>query len=107
MPRELKFRAWNHELQIMMPSVDLSQPLQSYKWLGRNDYPIMQYTGMKDKNDVEIYEGDIVEGYTQYGIKILVVKFQGFGWYPFSIGLMDNNKSKVLGNIYQNKDMIH
>jgi uncharacterized phage protein (TIGR01671 family) len=68
MNREIKFRAWDdgvmiYEANILHLSNEDSLVLRLAKfWCNiRNDSKIMQYTGFKDVNGKEIYEGDVLQ----------------------------------------------
>lgn len=60
--REIKFRIWDADNNEMLGTFDLTQ--NPIYWADKmRDGVLMQYTGLKDVNGVEIYEGDIVKGY--------------------------------------------
>lgn len=72
MSREIKFRIWDIENKEMLEVQELDfeptfyggriaiRPDQYNDYFDTEDMILMQYTGLKDKNGKEIYEGDIV-----------------------------------------------
>lgn len=98
--REIKFRVWD-ELQKQMRQVDLL-PLP-YKDV------LMQYTGLKDKNGKEIYEGDVVkiDGDKKY---IGEIKWNVLGFVcDYGIDGIKNHLPdyvEIIGNIYENPELL-
>ncbi|WP_441395051.1 YopX family protein [Bacillus sp. RE35] len=137
--REIKFRAWDKEKQFMFTptQVEITQGENFAKWdkwrpmawrdelpeegaggIGRalgDECELMQYTGLKDKNGKDIYEGDIIK--SEDGIVSTIVydeaSFKSVWTHNDHVVncILDNLFIRtlnpvVVGNIYENPELI-
>lgn len=148
---EHKFRAWDKENKCMVYQEDMNGHMinkpywfslsecevellmydKDYKAYCRINADIMKYTGLKDENGTEIYEGDIVEvtrkhwnncnkeylekttkelGVIEFfkDLQIsLKVKEEDYNLYqPLLWILEDDSEIEVIGNIYKNSELL-
>lgn len=109
--REIKFRAWNNkfkEFKFMSLIKYLGGRGIMDDWADSENSVWEQYTGLKDKNSVEIYEGDILQDVDDSTIVGVVEYDEAFGEYDCG----DNNLYEctrdcvVIGNIHENADLL-
>ena len=108
--REIKFRAWDKENKEMVEVELLGKEVLLYKngeWENIENFEVMQYTGLKDENGREIYEGDIVKHAT-WG-DVYEVIFEDGGFYVLSsydFQTINEYPLEVIGNIYEKPELL-
>jgi len=108
--REIKFRAWDEEDGCMLDSGNLSEFMLCE--LQEDGYAYMQYTGLKDKNGKEIYEGDVVKD-DAVSDGVYSVAFRKGAWcietdhWTHSNYMYGRTGLHVIGNIYENPELIN
>lgn len=137
--REIKFRACHENVEIISHYQEGDTGYKCFQFLtddgyrASSDYSIdsaleskdivlMQYTGLKDKNGVEIYDGDVVKAIYEdieesthlvawdYG-SFSYPAFDLVGWVGQANGFSDAIESgsytlEVIGNIYENPELL-
>lgn len=136
MSREIKFRAWiqaDPYDESDSPKMEMCYNLAFEDYEPVNDLlgaveHLMQYTGLKDKNGVEIYEGDILlylpkklfvdsEQSRRYGKVYWKEKDACFGLFTYRIDdraadydepfpMAGIEKHEVIGNVYENPELL-
>ena len=115
MQRQIKFRAYNVIAGLWIENL-LFQEL-NFIYNPSSYIKIMQYTGLKDKNDVEIYEGDVVESTlpkSKFFDDIAKVVFRKGSFMMKSVEFEDETSClidseqfiEVIGNIYENEELL-
>ncbi|HDJ2830057.1 TPA: YopX family protein [Staphylococcus aureus] len=121
----LKFKAWDKDKKVMsiIDEIDFNSGyiLISTGYKSFNEVKLLQYTGLKDKNNTEIYDGDIAEfkyphdkRFKEIGVithsaekACFVIKMIRYTIQEFELyrGVV-NSYLKVIGNKFDNPELL-
>lgn len=127
--RAIKFRVWNNktkswvhgpgqEPHLFGETILLGGFMQGVPLLDLDDCVPLQFTGLLDKNGVEIYEGDIVRFQYRdegefYGVVGMDDMYVGFSvqeskafFGSINLTYYNNKDHTVVGNIYENPELL-
>ena len=128
MKRESKFRAWHYEEgnPLYKPYMRYSSGefssnrLEVFFHNVENEFcqvAVMQYTGLKDKNGKEIYEGDVIKLCNYSGMEVFrsevvhhngcfMIKVKNDDGEFENSALLHYPSIKIIGNIYENPELM-
>ncbi len=123
--REIKFRAWDEESKVMYPVIRMEWWVTkdgerrgisalvgtSEETEFEGELELIQFTGLLDKNGIEIYEGDIAESKGHRLIFTIEYRLSMGGFMACSEGLLMGlgqhaDILEVLGNLYENPELL-
>lgn len=126
--REIKFRVWDKKFNMMLGfksvyinfdegKIEVTTDTLRYEEVYTDeieDFVLMQYTNLKDKNGKEIYEGDILKVKLDDGEANLYVKYTNGEYRVVNEGKWEDSlyaymyfgDVEIVGNIYENEDLI-
>jgi len=101
--REIKFRAWDKTAQKIVYNIVIANTKSDNEF-----FVFMQYTGLKDKNGKEVYEGDILCSHAGLTLPITVNETHSyrFMWGKDLLCKADSIYGEVIGNIYEDSELI-
>lgn len=108
--RKIKFRAWLSDEKGHKVIRDCSD--MKVGAINSGFYPVMQFTGLKDRNGREIYEGDIVQYFgsspevVDFGEITHGDSFDGGTATGYDLNQATMPGTEVIGNIYENPELL-
>lgn len=103
--RDIKFRAWDKEKKEMINCFDSEKSSKVVAlYLKYSTLDLMQYTGLKDKNGKEIYEGDILKPICPQEFQ-LIIEFENGNFWGYYEHVSPENY-EIIGNIYENHELL-
>ena len=120
--REIKFRAWDKKNKKWLQADQISEYYAVYSFVDSKDkewgfemlgqdIELMQFTGLKDKNGKESFESDLVKREGEIGVIIwdkIEARFRIIieNSYPTRNYPLDSSLFEVIGNIYENPNLL-